>query len=101
MGARSETQVVRHPWPAVYEGLVNLLPANGFDLVASDPAVGRLVAETKRQRITISTGAIDAITTEWVVDVESKLGLGDDHAGEIVARLAAALELHLVTYYGG
>ena len=99
MGARSETFVVSHPYPVVLEGLAKALPTEGFSVGSVDPAGGRIEASNRRHRVTVSVGAIDAITTEWVADVELKIGLGPDRYEAVVGKVRTALDRWLDAYF--
>lgn len=99
MGARSERFVVRQPYPVVYDAFISALPSFGIRVIGADPARGRIEAETRRDRITLSLGAIDAVTTEWVADIELKVGLGPDRHAERLLAIRHALDSYLGTYY--
>ena len=99
MGARSEVEVVDHPWPVVYDAFVRSLPTRGFRITATDPARGRISAETRNTRFVLAVGAIDGITTEWVATAELKIGLLRERHEQHFAAMREALSSYLDAYY--
>ena len=99
MGARSEVEVVDQPWPVVYDAFVRSLPTRGFRITSTDPARGRITAETRNTRFVLAVGAVDGVTTEWVATAELKIGLLRDRHEQHFAAMRDALAAYLGAYY--
>lgn len=99
MGARSEVHVVDQPWPVVYDAFVHSLATKGFRVTGTDPARGRIRAETRNTRFTLAVGAVDGITSEWVATAELKIGIFRERHQHHFDAMGEALHRYLDTYY--
>lgn len=99
MGARSPIEIVRQPWPVVYDAFVNSLPTSGFRITGLDPRRGRIEVETRNTRFVVAVGAIDGITSEWTATAELKLGVFRDRHERHFAAMRDALDRYLDAYY--
>lgn len=99
MGVRSAVSVVRQPFPVVFDAFVNALPTRGFHVVGVDPERGRIIMTTRNTRFVLAVGAIDAITTEWVVTAELKFGMFRDRHERHLRAIGEALDTYLAAYY--
>lgn len=99
MGARSDVEVVDHPWPVVYDALLQCLPTVGFRVTSVDAPRGRIGLETRNTRVTVAVGAVDSITSEWVATAEQKIGLLPDRHDQQFATIRSTLAAYLESYY--
>lgn len=99
MGVRSAVSVVRQPFPVVFEAFVNALPTRGFRITGVDHERGRISFRTRNTRFVLAVGAVDAITTEWVVTAELKFGMFRDAHERHLRAIGEALDTYLRAYY--
>lgn len=99
MGARSAVSVVRQPFPVVFEAFVNALPTKGFRIDSVNAERGRITMSTRNTRFVLAVGAIDAITTEWMVSAELRFGMFRDRHERHLRAIGEALDAYLAAYY--
>ncbi len=83
----------------VYDALIQSLPTKGFRIVDVDAPRGRIDLETRNGRLRIAVGAVDAISTEWVVTSEQKIGIPPARHERHFAAIRDALDTYLHAYY--
>lgn len=83
----------------VFEAFVNALPTRGFQITGVDRDRGRITMSTRNTRFVLAVGAIDAITTEWVVTAELKFGMFRDRHERHLRAIGEALDAYLRSYY--
>jgi hypothetical protein len=105
-GERSRPRRYPHPYPAVFDALVAILPTEGCTLREADRYSGRITARARGgwrsfgSDLTIYVGAEDATATTVVIDSTPRLGLisGSGHERSF-SRVLAALDRYLAYYY--
>ena len=99
VGARSAVSVVRQPYPVVFDAFVNALPTRGFRVTGVDRERGRITLTTRNTRFVLAVGAIDAITSQWVVTAELKFGMFRERHERHLRNIGEALDAYLGFYY--
>ncbi len=95
-----------HPYPAVFDALVAILPAVKFSLMTADRGAGRIEARTRvtlrswGENVVVYVGAVDATRSTVVMDSTLRFGMlpWGAHKRNFTTVLAA-LDRYLAYYY--